>query len=169
MNQKAILIVALRVTALFLLVGLVDDVGRVLVFEPKLLGFGESFGGQEESLAIDYSVLTSLIVKVLLITILLFFPTLLLNRISSLPKDDVYPTAENFMMPLVALLGLYFVASSVVGLLNIVVMPFFGKGFNITAFFILPTIIQLVVGLWLLLGNRGIVNLIYKLRSTKVS
>ncbi|GAA4359770.1 hypothetical protein [Kangiella marina] len=170
MNQKAILIVALRVTALILLVTSIDDIGKLLVRDVPMLEFGGyNDNPLEKKLVVDYSVLLPFLAKVLLIIILWFFPTLLLNKISGLPKEDVYPTAESFIMPLVSIIGLYFVASSIIGLLTVIFMPMFGQGVNITAFFLIPMIIEFAVGLWLLLGNKGLVGLIYKLRSTKVS
>ena len=168
MNQKAILIVALRVTALILLVTSIDDIGKLLVRDVSMLEFGGSYDNPGGKLIVDYSVLLPFLAKALLIIIIWFFPTLLLNKISGLPKEDVYPTAESFIMPLVSIIGLYFVASSIIGLLTVIFMPLFGQGFNITAFFLVPTIVEFAVGLWLLLGNKGLVSLIYKLRSTKV-
>lgn len=167
MNQKAILIVALRVTALILLVGTIDDIGQVVIFEPKMFELGGGYGNGQEELIIDYYILIPLIAKIVLITILWFFPTLLLNKISGLPKDDVYPTAESFMMPIVALMGLYFVLMSAMSILEIMFHPIFGQGLNLGGFFLVPIVVRLIVGLWLLLGNQGITHLIYKLRSTK--
>lgn len=165
MNQKAILIVALRVTALFLLVSALNKVGGMVVVETTLSSY---MGVVQEGARLSYPVVIELSLKLMTCIVLWFFPTLLLNKISGLPKEDVYPTAENFLMPLVSLLGLFLLFEGVMGLGNVLLTPNPLEGTDFFVYMIFPLSLHLVVGIWFTFGNSGIVKLIYKLRSTKV-
>ncbi|WP_251358699.1 hypothetical protein [Kangiella sp. TOML190] len=164
MNQKAILIIVLRVLALWMLVDLVKDIGNIF----QELNLIENIGVGYSETNLGWGNFAAIGLKFLLMILFLFFPNLFLAKISGLPKEDNFINAEHFILPLIALLGLFFVSKSVIYfLVNLSTIIFTENNFIeiLPVFAWLPALVQLFIGGWLIFGNRGVYNLFDKFSS----